>query len=61
MALVEEGKLGLGDRVSLYLPTFVRSMALKELWRNADPELQPRVAAARRRIASLQQREPVTH
>lgn len=26
MALVEEGKLELGDRVSLYLPTFARSM-----------------------------------
>lgn len=25
-----------------------------ELWRNADPELQPQVAAARRRIGSLQ-------
>lgn len=34
---------------------------LVELWRDADSELQPRVAAVRRRIEALQQREPVTH
>jgi hypothetical protein len=27
-----------------------------DLWKDADPELQPRVAAARRRIAELQRR-----
>jgi tetratricopeptide (TPR) repeat protein len=31
--------------------------AFIELWKNADPELQPRVADARRRLARLTQPE----
>jgi hypothetical protein len=32
-----------------------------ELWKNADPELQPRVADAKRRLARLTQPEQPRH
>ena len=43
MALVEEGKLGLGDRVSLYLPTFARSMVANKAdsGRTSTPAKRP--------------------
>jgi CubicO group peptidase (beta-lactamase class C family) len=43
MALVEEGKLGLGDRVSLYLPTFARSMVANKTdsGRTSTPAKRP--------------------
>jgi len=35
--------------------------AFIELWKNADPELQPRVADAKRRLARLTQPEEPRH